>query len=124
MATLCNSESLKERTKRFALQVIRLCRAMPRSSDSLIITRQLLRSATSVGANYRAVCRARSTADFVSKLGIVLEEADETLFWLELLVDSGTAKADAAAPLLREANELVSIFVASLRTAKGLKSAI
>ena len=124
MATLCNAETLKERTKRFALQVIRLCRAMPRSSDSLIITRQLLRSATSVGANYRAVCRARSTADFVSKLGIVLEEADETLFWLELLVDSGAAKADAAAPLLREANELVSIFVASLRTAKGLKSAI
>jgi|SRR5579872_1445453 len=124
MATLCNSDILKERTKRFALQVIRLCRTMPRSSDSIVITRQLLRSATSVGANYRAVCRARSTADFVSKLGVVLEEADETLFWLELLVDSGVAKADAAASLLREANELVSIFVASLRTAKGLKSAI
>jgi four helix bundle protein len=124
MATLCNSDVLKERTKRFALQVIRLCRTMPRSSDSIVITRQLLRSATSVGANYRAVCRARSTADFVSKLGVVLEEADETLFWLELLVDSGVAKADAAALLLREANELVSIFVASLRTAKGLKSAI
>ena len=124
MATLCNSDILKERTKRFALQVIRLCRTMPRSSDSIVITRQLLRSATSVGANYRAVCRARSTADFVSKLGVVLEEADETLFWLELLVDSGVAKADAAALLLREANELVSIFVASLRTAKGLKSAI
>jgi four helix bundle protein len=124
MATLCNADALKERTKHFALQVIRLCRAMPRSSDSIIITRQLLRSATSLGANYRAVCWARSTADFVSKLGIVLEEADETLFWLELLVDSGAAKADVDAPLLREANELVSIFVASLRTAKGLKSAI
>jgi len=70
------------------------------------------------------VCRARSGADFVSKLGIVLEEADETLFWLELLVDSGVAHADKTAPLLKEANELVSIFVASLRTAKGLKSAI
>jgi four helix bundle protein len=70
------------------------------------------------------VCRARSSADFVSKLGIVLEEADETLFWLELLVDSGVARPDRTDPLLREANELVSIFVASLRTAKGLKSAI
>jgi len=70
------------------------------------------------------VCRARSTPDFVSKLGIVLEEADETLFWLELLVDSGAAQTDTTAPLLREANELVSIFVASLRTVKGLKSAI
>ena len=77
-----------------------------------------------MAANYRAVCRARSSADFVSKLGIVLEETDETLFWLELLVDCGAVHPDKAAPLLREANELVSIFVASLRTAKGLKSAI
>ncbi len=124
MATVCNSSVLKERTKRFALQIIRLCRVLPRSSESVIISRQLLRSATSVGANYRAVCRARSTADFVSKLGIVLEETDETLFWLELLVDSGVAQPDKAAPLLREANELTSIFVASLRTVKGVKSAI
>jgi len=124
MATVCNSSVLKERTKRFALQIIRLCRILPRSSESVIISRQLLRSATSVGANYRAVCRARSTADFVSKLGIVLEETDETLFWLELLVDSGVAQPDKAAPLLREANELTSIFVASLRTVKGMKSAI
>jgi len=115
---------MKERTKRFALQTIWLCRALPRSQESQIITRQLLRSCTSVGANYSSVCRARSTPDFVSKLGIVLEEADETLFWLELLVDSGVAQADRAAPLLKEANELVSIFVASMRTAKGLKSAI
>ena len=88
----------------------------------MIIGRQLLRSATSVGANYRAVCRARSSPDFVSKLGIVLEEADETLFWLELLVESGVTNSEKAAPLMGEANELVSIFVASLRTAKGLKS--
>ncbi|MGZ5904911.1 MAG: four helix bundle protein [Reyranella sp.] len=115
---------MKERTKRFALQTIRLCQALPRSQESQIITRQLLRSCASVGANYRAVCRARSQADFVSKLGIVLEEADETLFWLELLVESGLAQPERTAPLLREANELVSIFVASLRTAKGLKSAI
>jgi four helix bundle protein len=118
------SDELKRRTKTFALMAIRLCQAVPRGQAGTVITRQLLRSATSVGANYRAVCRARSTADFVSKLGIVLEEADETLFWLELLIESGVANPDKAAPLLREANELVSIFVASLRTAKGLKSAI
>jgi len=119
-----NSDELKRRTKSFALMAIRLCQELPRGQASTVITRQLLRSSTSVGENYRAVCRARSTADFVSKLGIVLEEADENLFWLELLIESGVARPDKTAPLLREANELVSIFVASLRTAKGLKSAI
>jgi four helix bundle protein len=118
------SDELKRRTKCFALMAIRLCQGLPRSQAGTVITRQLLRSSTSVGANYRAVCRARSTADFVSKLGIVLEEADETLFWLELLIESGVADHEKTAPLVREANELVSIFVASLRTAKGLKSAI
>jgi len=83
-----------------------------------------LRSATSVAANYRAVCRARSTADFTSKFGLVLEEADETLFWLELLVDAGVVRRQQADALLDEANQQVSIFVASLRTAKGLRSAI
>jgi len=124
MVPTCNAASLKDRTKRFALQVIRLCRGLPRSQEGSIITRQLLRSATSVGANYRAVCRARSTADFVSKLGIVLEEADETLFWIELLVECGAAAPERIASVRREADELVSIFVASLRTAKGFKSAI
>jgi four helix bundle protein len=77
-----------------------------------------------VAANYRAVCRARSTADFTSKLGLVVEEADETLFWLELLVDAGIAPRGQISAPLDEANQLVSIFVASLRTAKGLKSEI
>lgn len=124
MSPICSADLLKDRTKRFALQVIRLCRTMPRSQEAIIIIRQLLRSSTSVGANYRAVCRARSTADFVSKLGIVLEEADETLFWIELLAESGVAQAEKLALVRKEANELVSIFVASLRTPKGLKSAI
>lgn len=124
MAAILTSDGLKDRTKTFALMVIRLCRTLPRTQEGTIITRQLLRSSTSIGANYRAVCRARSTADFVSKLGIVLEEADETPFWLELLTDSGIVQYDKATSLLKEANELVSIFVASLRTAKGLKSAI
>jgi four helix bundle protein len=83
-----------------------------------------LRSATSAAANYRAVCRARSTADFTSKLGVVLEEADETLFWLELLVDAGIAQRGQISVPIDEANQLVSIFVASLRTSKGLKSEI
>jgi four helix bundle protein len=90
----------------------------------MIIARQLLRSSTSIGAIYWSVCRARSSADFISKLGIVLEEADESLFWLELLMESGAAHPDKITPLLKEADELVSIFVASLRTAKGLKSGI
>ena len=124
MESTVNSEALKQRTKQLALVVIRLCRTLPQSAEGRIISRQLLRSATSVAANYRAVCRARSTADFTSKLGLVLEEADETLFWLELLVDAGIARRDQITLPLDEANQLVSIFVASLRTVKGLKSEI
>ncbi len=118
MTSAINAESLKERTKQFAIRAILLCRALPKSSESGIISRQLMRSATSVGANYRAVCRARSTPDFVSKLGVVLEEADESLFWIDLLVDTGVASTDQVRLLRNEANELVAIFVASLRTAK------
>ena len=113
-----NADSLKERTKQFAIQAIRLCRTLPKSSESTIISRQLMRSATSVGANYRAVCRARSAPDFISKLGIVLEETDESLFWIDLLVDAGIASTDMVRLLRSEANELVATFVASLRTAK------
>ena len=124
MAATTSSEAMKDRTKRFALRVIRLCRSLPPSQEGRIICRQLLRSATSVGANYRAVCRSRSTAEFIAKLGVVLEEADETLFWLELLVESGVASTEKCGALRQEANELVSIFVASLRTAKTSRSAI
>lgn len=124
MAPICTAEQLNDRTKRFGLQVIRLCRTLPQGQETAVICRQLLRSSTSVGANYCAVCRARSTAAFVSKLGIVLEEADESLFWIDLLVESGAVHHDKVAPVRKEANELVSICVASLRTAKGLKSAI
>src|SRR6266566_1850623 len=124
MAQTTNSKTLKNRTKHFALLVIRLCRSVPRSEESRIITRQLLRWATSVAANYRAVCRARSTPDFISKLGIVLEESDETLFWIELLVKTGSVALEKATASLIEANELVSIFVASLRTVKRVQAAI
>jgi four helix bundle protein len=115
---------MKNRTKHFALLIIRLCRSLPPSQEGRVIGRQLLRSATSVAANYRAVCRARSTPDFISKLGVVLEEADESLFWLELLVDAGIIHSERIRLPLEEANELVSIFVASLRTVKGFQSAI
>ena len=117
-------EQLRERTKQFALRIVRLFRSLPKSDEARILGRQVLRSGTSVAANYRAICRARSKAEFVAKIGTVVEEADETVFWLELLVDSGIARKDAAAPLMREANELVSIFVASLRTARGSKSEV
>ena len=110
---------LKVRTKVFALRVIRAYRALPSSDEARVIGRQLLRSATSVGANYRAACRARSRAEFIAKLGIVLEEADEAVYWLELLLETGILDHTRLDPLLREANELTSIVVSSLRTAKS-----
>jgi len=103
---------LKKRTKQFALRVMRLHRALPRREDARVIGRQLLRSGTSVGANDRAARRGRSRAEFVAKLGIVLEEADETVFWLELLQESGIVSAAKLEPLVREARELTAIFAA------------
>jgi four helix bundle protein len=110
---------LKARTHQFAVRVIRFYRTLRRTEEARVIGKQLLRSGTSIGANYRAACRARSKAEFVAKLGIVLEEADETVFWLELLPEVGLTTAELITPLTKEAHELVSIFVASLRTAKG-----
>jgi four helix bundle protein len=115
---------LKMRTKEFAVQIIRLFRSLPRSEEARVIGKQMLRSATSVGANYRAACRSRSKAEFVSKISIVLEEADETVFWLELLSHAEIISAMRTEGLLREANELTSIFVSSLRTSKGLTDTV
>lgn len=112
-------EELRGRTKRFALRILKLFQSLPRSDEARILGRQLLRSATSVAANYRAVCRARSKKEFIAKLGIVLEEADECLLWLELLEEGGILGGDRTADLRREANELAAIFNASLRTAKS-----
>jgi four helix bundle protein len=113
---------LKNRSKRFALEIIRVFRSLPKGEDVRIIARQLFRSGTSVAANYRAACRSRSRAEFVAKIGIVVEEADESVFWLELLVESGMAKPDLVAPVAKEANELLAIFAASQRTArKGIR---
>ena len=113
-----NHDNLKERTKRFALEIIKLIEGLPPGKACDVLGRQLLRSGTSVGANYRAACRAKSPADFIFKMGIVEEEADESSFWIELLVASGKLNDNKAAPLLKECNELVAITVASIRTAK------
>ena len=111
-------KDLKQRTKRFALDVIGFCESLPKDETSKTLGRQLLRSGTSVGANYRAVCRVKSTADFTSKFGTVLEGADESAYWTELLIDAGKAAGESTAALLREANELVAISVSSINTAR------
>ena len=115
-------EDLRERTKKFALRVIRLFRALPRSEDAQVIGKQLLRSGTSVAANYRASCRARSRPEFAARVGIVMEEADETVFWLELISESGMLPTSRLEPLLRESRELAAIFTASYRTARSKRS--
>jgi len=112
------AEELKIRTKKFAVRVINLYRSLPRTEEARVIGNQLLRSATSVAAKYRAVCRARSRAEFVAKIGIVVEEADETVFWFELLVEAGIVCERKMQGLLLERNELLAIFGASQFTAK------
>ncbi len=109
---------LRNRTKEFAIRVVTLCAALPKGYDARILGAQLLRSGTSVGANYRAVCRARTKKEFISKLRIVLEEADETQFWLEILYEVELVKRAKLEALLKEASELVAIFTASLATAR------
>lgn len=115
---------LKTRTKEFALQIIKLFRTLQHSEEARVIGKQILRSGTSVGANYRAACRSRSKAEFISKISIVLEEADETVYWLELLSHAEIASPLKLKELLREANELTSIFVSSLRTSKPLDDTV
>jgi four helix bundle protein len=106
-------EELKQRTYHFALRVLDLADGLPRTRSGSIIANQVIRSGTSVAANYRALCRAKSRADFVNKTSIVEEEADESCFWLQLLIDRRLLAAPRVEPLLREANELTAIFVAS-----------
>jgi four helix bundle protein len=115
------ADDLKCRTKQFSLRVIHLCESLPLKPAAKVISNQLLRSATSVGANYRAARRARSNPDFVSKIGIVLEEADESVYWLELLLESGIVAEEKLMSLLHEAEDLVAIFAASRITASGKK---
>jgi four helix bundle protein len=116
---------LKERTKEFALRVIRLVDALPNTVKGRAIANQIMPSATSVAANYRAACRARSRAEFIAKIGVVEEETDETAFWLELIIDSGVRTEKQIRPLLQEAGELVAIMASSRKSAvANRKSAI
>ncbi|GBE27652.1 hypothetical protein BMS3Bbin03_01581 [bacterium BMS3Bbin03] len=117
-----NPKILRERTKQFALRIIKVADALPRTAAGRTIGNQLIRSGTSVGANYRAACRGRSKAEFGAKLHIVLEEADESVFWLELIVEAGLLPADKIKSILDEANELTAIFAKSYFTAKKNKS--
>ena len=112
-------EQLRQRTKKFALRIIRLHDALPRAGAAYVIGNQLLRSGTSVGANYRAVCRARSDAEFAAKMGVVVEEADESLYWLELLDAATILPSRRLSALLKEAEELVKIFASARQTARG-----
>jgi four helix bundle protein len=113
-----NELEMKARTKAFALRVMKLVDALPRTTKGRKLGDQLMRSGTSVGANYRAACRSRSKAEFVSKLGIAEEEADETGYWLELIVDGQLIKSSLILPLLQESNELLAIIAASRMTAR------
>lgn len=114
-----NESDLKKRTKQFGLRVIRLVESLRSTQTARTIGNQLLRSGMSVGANYRAACRGRSKADFVAKAGISLEEADECLYWMEMLQEAGIIPADKLKDLMKEADELVAIFTASIKTARA-----
>ncbi len=123
MNKLDQAEALKLRTKQFAIRIVSVVRSLPRTREGDVIGRQLLRCGTAVAANYRAVCRSRSKAEFISKISIVVEEADETVFWLELLGDTAVVPTEKLSLLLKEANELLAVCAASLRTAKDDKVA-
>ena len=112
-----NEPQMKNRTKQFALRILKVADALPTSRSGNAIANQIVRSSTSVAANYRALCRSKSRADFINKTSIVEEEADETGFWLELIVDAGLLSSNRVKPLLAEAGELTAILVASRKTA-------
>jgi four helix bundle protein len=111
-------DNLRDRTKQLALDIIRVAQALPKDTVTHILVRQLLRAGTSVGANYRAACRAKSRVDFIAKMGIVLEETDEVLYWIELLIGAGIVTDVKVKGINNEANELLAITIASIKTAK------
>jgi four helix bundle protein len=112
-------QKLRDRTKAFAVRIVKLYRSLARTVDAQILGKQVIRCGTSVAANYRAACRSRSRAEWIAKIGVVVEEADETVFWLEMLVDCGIVKAERLNNLLEEARELSAIFTASQHTARA-----
>lgn len=117
-----DEKTFKDRTKKFALRAIRLVEVLPKTQTAEVIGKQLLCAATSVGANYRAACRAKSPADMAAKLGIVEEEADESLYWMELLVEAEIVPASRLADLMKEADEIVAMIVASIKTLRSKKA--
>src|SRR5260370_30314291 len=121
MNMLDQAEAMRLRTKQFAIRIVSVARSLPRTREGDVIGKQLLRCGTAVAANYRAVCRSRSKAEFISKMNVVVAEADETVFWLELLGDTGVVPSEKLLFLLKEANELLATCAASLRTAKHNK---
>jgi len=114
-------ELLKERTQNLALRIIKLVESLPNTQTARIVGKQLLRCGTSVGANYRAACRGRSRADFISKLGIVEEEADEAIYWIEILIKSDLVKQSKVENLLDETRQILAIVISSINTARGGK---
>jgi four helix bundle protein len=117
-----SEDLLKLRTKEFAKRIVRLADSLPNSTSGRVLANQIMRSGTSVAANYRALCRSKSINDFINKTSIIEEEADETALWLELMIETGKLPAAKAASLLQESNELVAIFVASRKTALARNS--
>ncbi|HYV24716.1 MAG TPA: four helix bundle protein [Pyrinomonadaceae bacterium] len=115
---------MKRRTRGLGLRVVKLVESLPKTRTADVIGRQLLRCGMSVGANYRSACRAKSRADFAAKMGIVEEEADEICYWIEMLIDCELVKAVRVEPLLRETNEIISIVVSSIKTARANGSVI
>ncbi len=111
-------EGLRDRTKQFALRIVKLYSKLPKSNEAQVLGKQVLRSGTSVAANFREASRARSDAEFISKMGIVEQELDESMLWLELFGESGIVKADLLAPLHTEADELIKITITAIRTTK------
>ena len=116
-----DQDEMKRRTKLFALGIIQLVESLPKERTAGVLGGQLLRSGTSVGSNYRSACRAKSIADFISKMGIVEEEADESLYWMELIIEAGVEVNIKMDALMKEAGELLAITVASIKTAKNKK---
>jgi four helix bundle protein len=114
-----DEKTFKDRTKRFGLSIIQLVEALPRTRTADVIGKQILRSGTSIGANYRAACRAKSTADMINKLKMVEEEGDETIYWLELLAESGTISQAILLPIAKEGDELVAMTISSIKTLRG-----
>jgi four helix bundle protein len=120
-ADFMNPEEMRIRTRTFALRVIRLAESLPETPTARVIRNQMIRCGSSVGANYRAACRAKSKPDFAAKMGIVEEEADETVYWIELLCDAGIVRLQRVKDLLKEADEILAITVASIKSVKGLR---